>query len=361
MISESSVIEIEKVEKSRLPDADLDNPGFGRIFSDHMFEMEFRNGSWQTPRIKPFGPVEVTPALNVFHYGQSVFEGTKAYYAGDDTVHLFRPHKNIARMEKSCERMCIPKVDPGLFLDAMEQLIKLDHKWIPRKEENSLYIRPVVCAFDQLIAAHSSSVFRFYIITSPVGSYYSRPVKLVTEQRYVRAVKGGVGEVKTAGNYAASMLPARKARDMGSDQVLWLDALEHKYIEEVGTMNIFFKIDDVLITRELSGTILPGVTRDSVIQLARHWDVTVEERRISIDEVMEAGREGSLQEVFGAGTAAVIAPVKEISHLGESVAIHESGRGELGQRLYDTITGIQRGKIEDPFGWVHPVAVDSGL
>lgn len=356
-MSERHSIAIHKTSESRLAKADLENPGFGRIFSDHMFEMEYRDGSWQTPRIKPFGTLEVNPALNVFHYGQSVFEGTKAYRAGDKTVNLFRPEKNIARMANSCERICIPPVDSNLFLDAIEKLIQLDYKWIPRREGHALYIRPLAFAFEPVIAAHSSDVFRFYIFTSPVGAYYSKSVKLITARNYVRAVKGGVGEAKTAGNYAASMLPARKAQEKGFDQVLWLDAFEHTYVEEVGTMNIFFLIDDLLITRELSGTILPGVTRDSVIQLSRHWGITVEERKISIDEVMEAGRRGTLQEVFGTGTAAVISPVREISHEGESIKLQEEGRGPLGQRLYDEINGIQTGKREDPFGWVYPVDV----
>lgn len=357
MISENSTIEIEKVKESRLSNVDLENPGFGRIFSDHMFEMEYRDGRWNTPRIKPFGTIEVTPALNIFHYGQSVFEGTKAYYVGDKTVNLFRPMKNIERMANSCERMCIPKIDSGLFLDAIEKLIRLDYKWIPKKEGHSLYIRPLACAFEPVIAAHSARIFRFYIFTSPVGAYYSGPVRLVTSKNYVRAVKGGVGEAKTAGNYAASMLPARKAQERGYDQVLWLDAFEHKYVEEVGTMNIFFLIDNVLITPRLNGTILPGVTRDSVINLARHWNMPVEERKVSINEVMQAGREDRLQEVFGSGTAAVISPVSGIKHEGGSVSLQEEGRGPLGQRLYEEIYGIQTGKREDPFGWVHAVDV----
>jgi len=357
MISESSVIEIEEVEKSRLPDVDLGSPGFGKIFTDHMFEMEYRDGQWQTPRIKPYGNIEVTPAFNVFHYGQSVFEGTKAYYVDDQTVHLFRPEKNIERMENSCERLVIPKIESGLFMEAVRQLVRLDHRWIPRKEGNALYIRPFVMAFEPLIAAKISSVYRFYIILSPVGSYYSRPVKLVTANHYVRAVKGGTGEAKTAGNYAASLLPARKAQEMGFDQVLWLDAFEHRYIEEVGTMNIFFKIDGVLITPPLSGTILPGVTRNSIIEIVRHWDIPIEVRKITIDEVMDAGQEGTLEEVFGAGTAAVISPVEEIQHNGVSVTIHQHERGPLGQRLYDEITGIQTGKREDPFGWISKIRI----
>lgn len=357
MISEKATLEIEQVGTSRLPEADLDNPGFGRIFSDHMFEMEYRDGQWNTPRIKPYGTIEVQPALNVFHYGQSVFEGTKAYYVGDDTVNLFRPEKNIERMARSCERLCIPPIDPDLFMEAIEQLIKLDYKWIPKKEGNALYIRPFACAFEPVIAASSANIFRFYIITSPVGSYYSKPVSLVAEKEYVRAAKGGTGETKTAGNYAGSLYPVQKAKEKGYDQVLWLDAHEHKYIEEVGTMNIFFLIDDVLVTPKLSGTILPGITRNSVITLAKHWDIPVEERAVPIEEIMEAGEKGTLQEVFGTGTAAVISPVKAISYKDQAVTIHEEGRGPLGQRLYDEIYGMQTGKREDPFGWIHPVDV----
>ncbi|MDR8391666.1 branched-chain amino acid aminotransferase [Aliifodinibius sp. S!AR15-10] len=359
MISEKANIEIEQVSESRLAEADLDNPGFGRIFADHMFEMEYRDGSWHSPTIKPYGTIEVEPALKVFHYGQSVFEGTKAYYVGDDTVNLFRPEKNIERMTQSCRRICIPPVPPDLFLQAIEQLIKLDHRWVPQKEGNALYIRPFASAFEPVIAASSADVFRFYIITSPVGSYYSKPVKLLADQHHVRAARGGTGATKTAGNYAASLYPVQQAKDKGFDQVLWLDAIEHKYVEEVGTMNIFFLIDDLLVTPKLSGTILPGVTRDSVIQLARHWDVEVEERAVSIDEVMEAGKQGKLREAFGTGTAAVVAPVNTISYNGETVTIHEEERGALGQRLYDEIYGIQTGKKEDPFGWIYPVTVHS--
>ncbi|MGM0589606.1 MAG: branched-chain amino acid aminotransferase [Bacteroidota bacterium] len=358
MNSLHSSIEVTQVNQSRLPQVDLINPGFGRIFSDHMFEMEYRNGAWQTPRIKPYGTIEVTPALNIFHYGQSVFEGMKAYYADEHTVNLFRPEMNIKRMRNSCQRMCIPPVDSDLFMEALEQLIKLDHQWIPNGEGQSLYVRPFAMAFEPWVAAHTSNIFRFYILTSPVGSYYTDPVKLTTMPEYIRAAQGGTGSTKTAGNYAASMYPAKKAKEQGFDQVLWLDAMEHKYVEEVGTMNIFFLIDGTLVTRELSGTILPGVTRDSVIQLAKYWDIPVEQRKLSIHEVMEAGQNGTLQEVFGAGTAAVIAPVQSIHHQGDTVQIHEEGRGPLAQRLYDAIYGMQTGKKEDPFGWVHRIEVD---
>lgn len=348
---------ITKAAESRINEVDLDNPGFGRIFSDHMIEMEYRDGHWQEPQIKPYGTIEVTPALNVFHYAQSVFEGTKAYYADEGTVNLFRIEKNHERMNRSCERLCIPEISRDVFVDGISQLVQLDHKWVPKTDGYSLYIRPFACAFDPVISANAAETYRFYVITSPVGSYYNNPVKLITSQKYVRAVKGGVGAAKAAGNYAASFYPAQKARKMGFDQVLWLDAFEHRYIEEVGTMNIFFVINGVLITPDLQGSILPGITRDSVIQLAKHWDIPVEERPITIDEVIEASEKGILEEVFGSGTAAVIAPVKEIQHDGQPISMKEKGRGPVERRLYDTITGIQQGKIDDPFDWVRPVKI----
>ncbi len=350
-------IAVEKVEQSRLPEADLENPGFGRIFTDHMLEIEYRDGRWQSPVIKPYGPIEITPALNTLHYAQSVFEGTKAYYVDEETIHLFRPEKNYERMVNSCKRLCIPPVDRDIFLEGIRELVRLDHKWVPEKDGNSLYIRPFVFGWDKQVAAKISDTYRFYIILSPVGAYYEEPVRLITSQNYVRAVKGGVGEAKTAGNYAASFYPARKAQEMGFNQVLWLDAFEHEYIEEVGTMNIFFLIDDVLVTPPLGGTILPGVTRDSVIKLAESWDMDVEVRRLGMTEVMDAAHDGTLQEVFGAGTAAVISPVKAIRHQGQIITIHEEGRGPVGQKLYDTIYGMQRGKVEDPFGWITRIEV----
>ncbi|MEL7832359.1 branched-chain amino acid aminotransferase [Fodinibius sp. Rm-B-1B1-1] len=353
-----TIFNITKTSSSRIDNVDLDTPGFGREFADHMLEMEYKDGQWQQPEIKPYGPIEITPSLNALHYAQSVFEGTKAYYVDGETINLFRPEKNYERMMRSCERMCIPKMDRDIFIEGIKELIQLDHQWVPQKDGNSLYIRPFACAFDPIISARVAETYRFYIITSPVGSYYDRPVKLTTSQQYVRAVRGGVGDAKTAGNYAASLYPAQKAKKQGFDQVLWLDAEEHTYVEEVGTMNIFFVIDGVLVTPDLRGTILPGVTRDSVVQLAKHWGMPVEERRISIDEVMEAGENDMLDEVFGAGTAAVIAPVEEVHHDGQSVTFDIDGRGPVGQKLYNRITAIQRGQAEDPFGWITSVKVD---
>ncbi|MDZ7771344.1 MAG: branched-chain amino acid aminotransferase [Balneolaceae bacterium] len=356
-MNSTSLFNLVRTQQSRLPEVDLENPGFGRIFSDHMLEVEYQGDAWQEGTIKPYGPIQIEPSLNTLHYGQSVFEGTKAYYAGDDTVNLFRLEMNYERFCNSCERMCIPPVDREVFIEGIRELVRLDHEWVPRSPENALYIRPLAFAFDMLIAARVSPKYRFYIITSPVGSYYSDPVRLISSLKYVRAVKGGVGAAKTAANYAASLYPAQKAKAMGYDQVLWLDAMEHRYVEEVGTMNIFFVIDGTLVTAPLGGTILPGVTRDSVLKLARHWDLDVEERPLPIDEVMKAGREGRLQEAFGAGTAAVIAPVGLIHHDGETVEVHEESRGPIGKRLYDAITGIQRGEREDPFGWITTIRI----
>jgi len=353
-----TAFKVTKTSSSRISEVDLDKPGFGRSFADHMLEVEYCEGHWNQPEIKPFGTIEVTPALNTFHYAQSVFEGMKAYYIDDETIHLFRPEENYKRLVRSCERMCIPVVDKEVFIEGITQLIQLDSQWVPKKEGNTLYIRPFVCAFDPVISARVADRYRFYVITSPVGSYYERPVKLTTSTNYSRAVQGGVGHAKTAGNYAASFYPAQKAKEKGFDQVLWLDAHEHRYIEEVGTMNIFFVMDGVLVTPKLGGTILPVITRDSVIKIAHHWDMPVEERRIHIEEIMSAGRDGRLKEVFGAGTAAVIAPVDEVNHDGESVTFDIDSRDPVGQKLYDAITGIQHGRVEDPFGWVHAIKID---
>lgn len=353
-----TVFDITKTTQSRLEQVNFDELGFGRVFSDHMLEVEYADGGWKQPRIKPYGPIEVQPALHVFHYGQSVFEGLKAYYVDDETINLFRIEKNYERMARSCKRICMPPVERDTFIEGISTLIEIDSQWVPGNEGDVLYIRPFVSAFDSVIAASPADKYRFYVITSPVGAYYSKSVKLTTSQKYIRAAKGGVGAAKFAGNYAGSFHPARQAQQDGFDQVLWLDAFDHKYVEEVGTMNIFFVIDGVLITPELSGTILPGVTRDSVIQLAKSWDMPVEERRIDIAEVIEAGKAGTLEEGFGAGTAAVIAPIEEIHHDGTSVIPHETDRGPVGQKLYDTIYDIQRSRTEDPFDWVRSINVN---
>lgn len=359
-IISSTNINVEPVNESRVHEVDFDNLVFGRKFSDHMFEKHYENGQWLEPVIKPYGKFEISPAINVLHYGQAVFEGMKAYYVDENTVHIFRPETHHERFNNSCRRMCIPETDYETFITALETLIRLDRQWIPKKSGTALYLRPFIFASDDLLAARSSDKFTYQIITSPVGAYYAEgfnPVSLTTTENFVRAVNGGTGEAKAAGNYAGSFLPAEKAKEQGYTQVLWLDANEFKYIEEVGTMNIHFLIDDTLITPALTGSILPGVTRRSVITLAKEWGLNVEERRITIDEVFEAHKDGSLKEIFGSGTAAVVSPVGFINHKGNTIELDREKPGEFAQKCFDEITDIQYGRKEDKFGWVHPVSI----
>jgi branched-chain amino acid aminotransferase len=347
-------------ETSRLSETDFSRLDFGRTFSDHMLEMVFENGEWQEPVIKPYGPISFTPALNALHYGQAVFEGMKAYYSDENTINLFRPKDHHARLNKSCHRISIPEVPEDVFINGLEQLLKLDSGWVPKTRGHALYLRPFIFSSEEYIASRVSQKYRFYIITSPVAAYYKEgfnPVKLSTPDGFVRAVKGGTGEAKTAGNYAASFLPARKAQSEGFTQVLWLDAKEHTYIEEVGTMNIFFMINGTLITPDLAGSVLDGITRRSVLQVAKDMGVKVDERRIKIDEVFEAHAAGTLDDVFGAGTAAVISPVGLIHHNGKSISIGNGKIGDFAKKMFDTITGIQYGELDDPYGWVHPVKI----
>lgn len=351
-------IKIKKTKKNRINETDFGHLDFGEQFSDHMFITEYADGTWNNPRIIPFGKLSFLPSLTVLHYGQAVFEGLKAYLTADGGVNLFRADKNHERLNMSCERLCIPPVPLDLFMEALKKLVTIDRAWIPNKRGNSLYIRPFIFATDDYIGVRVSKTYAFIIFTSPVGAYYKEglnPVKLITSGGYARAVIGGLGEVKTPANYAASLLPAEEAKKKGFTQVLWLDAIEKKYIEEVGTMNIMFLIDDTLITPPLEGSILGGITRDTVLTLASHWGITIEERKISIDEVFEKAKSGALREVFGTGTAAVISPVGWIQHKEEMVTINKGGIGPFSQRLYDEITGIQYGERPDIFGWCFPV------
>ncbi|MFN1835488.1 branched-chain amino acid aminotransferase [Balneola sp. MJW-20] len=353
-------MQINLTDNSRIHEVDFNDLQFGKIFSDHMFECHYEDGAWNKPEINPYGPIEVTPAMNALHYAQTVFEGMKAFYKDENTINIFRPEVHHQRFNNSCRRVCIPETSYEMFISALDNLIRLDHQWVPKKPGTALYIRPFIFASDDLLAARVSDKYSYYIITSPVGAYYKegfKPVKLTTPNGYVRAVNGGTGEAKTGGNYAASFLPARKAQQNGYTQVLWLDAIENKYIEEVGTMNIHFLIGDTLVTPALTGSILPGVTRRSVIQLAREWGLNVEERRISIDEVFDAYDDGDLKEVFGSGTAAVVSPVGLIEHNGRTIRLDQDEPGEFTQRCYDEITGIQYGRIEDTHNWVHEVKI----
>jgi branched-chain amino acid aminotransferase len=353
-----SDINITRTQNSHISEVDFDTLGFGEVFTDHMFSMDYENGKWINPRIEPYGKIEFEPALCTLHYAQAVFEGLKAFHTKDSSINIFRPEKNLERMNRSNVRMCIPEIDLDMFMEAMTELIKQDRDWIPTSKGYSLYIRPFVFGTDSFLGVHPSSTYRFMIILSPVGAYYKEgfnPVSLLVPDEYVRAVKGGVGEAKTAGNYAASLLPAQIAQEKGFTQVLWLDGEHHKYIDEVGTMNIFFVIDDVVITPPLEGSILPGITRETALQLTKSWGMTVQEKRISIDEVIDANKQGRLQEVFGTGTAAVISPVGEIQYKDTNININDGEIGPIANRLFDEITRIQYGEIPDIHGWIYKI------
>ena len=329
--------------------------GFGQYFTDHMFVMEYTEGKgWENARIVPFDYIPIHPASTVLHYGAEIFEGMKAYKTSDG-YQMFRPLENIKRMNDSAERLCLPALPEDLTLKALTELINLDYDWIPEKEGTSLYIRPFMFGNDETLGVHAVHKATFVIILSPVGAYYAEglnPVKISIESEDVRAVRGGTGYAKCGGNYAASMRAGKRAAAKGFSQVLWLDGVERKYIEEVGAMNVMFKINGEVITPELSGSILPGITRNSVIALCKEWGYEVEERRISVDELYEASVNGTLEEVWGTGAAAVISPVGHLRFQDTVMQIKDGGIGELSQKLYDTVTGIQLGKIEDTRGWV---------
>lgn len=338
---------------------DIDSLGFGKYFSDHMFMMDYCDEKgWHDARIVPFDNISLSPATMVFHYAQEMFEGLKAYKSADGKIRLFRPDKNVERMNNTNERLCIPKVNPDNILQAINDIVKIDRDWIPTKPGTSLYIRPFIIATDPFLGVHPSKTYLFMIILSPVGSYYKsglNPVKICVEDKYVRAVKGGTGHAKVGGNYAASLIAQQKAEEKGYAQVLWLDGKEHMYIDEVGAMNVFFVIDGEVITPSLEGNILPGVTRDSAIRFLKHKGYKVTERRINIDEVYEAADNGKLDEVFGTGTAAVISPVGKLDWNGRIITVNDEKIGEISQLLYDNITGIQYGTVKDEFGWIREV------
>lgn len=329
--------------------------GFGDILTDHMFLMNYERGrGWFDARIEPYGPIPLDPAAMAIHYGQEIFEGLKGYRGKNGNLYLFRPTENFTRLNRSAVRLCMPEVDLVLGMEALRKLILLDQDWVPRSQGTSLYIRPTMLATEPHLGVRPANGYLFYIIIGPVGAYYKEglnPVKIFVESEYVRAAIGGTGEAKTAGNYAASLLAAEKAKEKGFTQVLWLDARERRYVEEVGTMNMFFVIDEEVITAPLNGSILPGITRDSVIHIVKDWGLRLSERSLSIDEVIEAARSGRLKEAFGTGTAAVISPVGQITYRGEDHIVAGGKMGELSQRLYNEIVAIQYGDKPDPYGW----------
>jgi branched-chain amino acid aminotransferase len=339
---------------------DQDSLGFGNYFTDHMFVMKWnRDRGWHDAKIQPYGNIEFDPAAMVFHYGQAIFEGLKAYHGHDGSILMFRPLDNLKRLNSSAIRMCMPRIPAEKVLQAMKGLVYLDREWIPDSEGGALYLRPTMVATEPHLGIRPSKEYLFYIIKSPVGAYYAEgfsPTKIYVEDTYVRTVPGGVGEAKTAGNYAASVKALTEAQHKGYAQVLWLDALEHKYVEEVGTSNIFFVINDQLVTPPLGGTILAGITRDSVLHLARDWGIDVNERQITIDEVLSAAEDGSLTEAFGSGTAAVISPVGEFCYKDTSIMVNGGRTGELSQRFFEGLQALQRGMLPDPHKWLVRVA-----
>ncbi len=341
--------------------ADESNIGFGNIFTDHMFIMDYDTSvnDWYDARIVPYGPISLDPSAMCLHYGQEVFEGLKAYRGVDGKIRLFRPDENFKRLNLSNERLSIPKLDEEFAIECLKKLVEIEKDWIPHTPDTSLYIRPFIISTQPNLGVCPSSHYMFIIILSPSGPYYAEglnPVKIYVEANYVRAVKGGTGMAKTAGNYASSLNSQVEAYEKGYSQALWLDGVERRWIEEVGSMNIFFVIGDEVVTPMLNGSILSGITRKSAIELMRSWGLRVSERRVSIDEVCEAHRQGKLKEAFGTGTAAVISPVGHLRYNDDDFTINGNEIGEISARLYEELTGVQWGKIEDKFGWT--VALD---
>ncbi len=338
---------------------DQSNLGFGQYFSDHMYILDYsKDKGWHDARIVPYGPLAMDPSTMVFHYGQAIFEGLKAYKSKEGKVFLFRPEMNMKRINNSNARMSIPQIDEEFAVEAVKTLVQVDRDWIPSEPGTSLYVRPFIIATDPYLGVRASNTYKFIIILSPSGAYYPtgiNPVKILIENEYVRAVRGGTGFAKTPANYAASLKAQDVAHDKGYVQVLWLDGVERKYIEEVGAMNVFFKIGDEVITPSLDGSILPGITRDSAIHLLKSWGMKVVERKLAVQELFDAHAEGKLVEAFGTGTAAVISPIGELNWDNKVIQLTGGKIGELSAKLYETITGIQNGVIKDEFGWLTEV------
>ena len=352
-------IKIEKVAAPKQHPTDESKLGFGKIFTDHMFVMDYTEGQgWHDARIVPYAPLVLDPAALVFHYAQECFEGMKAYRRADGGVQLFRPEKNAQRMQSTHQRLCIPEIPVEDFVQAVKALVKVDEAWVPHADGTSLYIRPFTIATEAVLGVKASAEYKFIIIASPSGAYYAEginPVRIYVEDQYVRATPGGTGYIKCGGNYAASIIASEKAHQLGFSQVLWLDGVERKYVEEVGSMNIFFKIDGQIYTAPTVGTVLPGITRMSCIELLKSWGYQVNETRLAITDIMDAAEAGKLEEVFGTGTAAVISPVGELVYEDRKAEINGGVIGPVTQKLYDTLTGIQWGKLPDKHGWIQTV------
>ncbi|MFK7900939.1 MAG: branched-chain amino acid aminotransferase [Cyclobacteriaceae bacterium] len=349
-------IKITKTSSSRLKDVDFKNLGFGRVFSDHMFVAEYKNGKWQEGEIVPFGNISVSPSLATLHYSQTIFEGLKAFKYPNGEAKVYRPDQHAARLNLSAERICIPSFPEDIFVDAVKTLINLDKGWIPSEKGDSLYVRPFMFATDEFLGVRPSEEYKFIILTSPAGSYYDGNVKVLVEDTYVRATEGGTGATKTGGNYAASLLPAKQALEKGYDQILWTDAKEHKYVEEIGTMNVMFQIGDTIVTPELNSSLLGGITRKSIIELCKHWNIPIEERKISIDELIEASKKGLLKDAFGTGTAATITHIDSLTYKGTEITLPSKEERSISNKLQAYLTGMKFGEVEDELGWM--VSID---
>lgn len=348
---DTHLLEIERTENSRLPAFDFDNIPFGRTFSDHMLIAEYYDGKWQSARIQPYGPIQLSPATSALHYGQAIFEGMKAHRTKDGRIALFRPDKNFARFNRSAARMAMPEVPSEIFMDGLLELIKLDKGWIPESDSSSLYIRPVMFATEPYIGVRTSNRYLFIVMIGPVGPYYSQPVKVKVVEDYARSVKGGVGDCKTAGNYGRTLFIADKVRTEGYNDVLWLDGVNKRYIEEIGTMNVFFVIDGKVVTPALDGTILEGITRESVLRIAEDLGFETEERKIAIDELVEAHDAGRLTEMFGSGTAATITPISQFGFRGRNYALDVSN-SPVAKKLKTELEGIKHNAVPDRHGWL---------
>ncbi len=345
-----SNIEIKRIEKSKIDSVDFDNLPFGSVYSDHMFVCDYKDGKWQNPSIVPYAPISLDPSAKIFHYGQSIFEGMKAYKDEDDNTMLFRPLDNCKRLNKSAERLVIPKIPEDIFMDGLKKLLEVDNNWIPRKDGSSLYIRPFMFASGNGFHASPADAYKLIICTAPSGAYFAGKVKVLIEEKYARAANGGVGFAKAGGNYAAQFYPTQLAIDKGYNQVIWTDDNTHQFIEEAGAMNIFIRINDTLITSPTSDRILDGITRKSILQIAEDNDIKTEVRKISVGEVVEAAQNGSLKEMFGAGTAAVISPIAGFGYKEKDFELPEL-ENPFASILKKKITDIQTNKAEDPYGW----------
>jgi branched-chain amino acid aminotransferase len=357
MFTNALNINIEKIKKSKIKEIDFKNLEFGATYADHMLVADYKNNEWVEPKITPFQNLSMSPAASVLHYGQSIFEGMKAYRGDNGDILLFRPDAHHKRMNVSAKRLCMPEITEEIFLGGLNELLKLDHEWVPSLEGCSLYLRPMMFASDEFIGVRPSASYKFIIFTSPVSGYYKGTVKVKVETEFVRAAEGGIGFAKSGGNYAASLYPAKLALEKGYQQLLWTDSKEHKYFEESGTMNVMFQINDTIITPPLSSSILAGITRDSILTLAKDWGIKVEERRISIDEIMTAHKNGSLKDAFGTGTAATITHISDIHYNGKDYPLPDCSEREISTKLNKAIVDIKHGYAEDKHNWVYRIKI----